>query len=196
VVAAVTAAVAGLVLAAGAGRRFGSPKAVVEIDGERLVDRAVRTLREGGAAPAYVVGGAVALDVPGAVVVANPDWAEGIGSSLRAGLAALTDDCLAVAVVLVDQPGLTGAAVERVLSRADGPATVVVATYAGALGHPVVLGRDHWAEAGRLAVGDTGARPFLAAHAALVTLVECSDVATDADVDRPGDLDRFRSVTP
>ena len=187
--------VAGLVLAAGAGRRFGGAKAVVEIDGERLVDRAVRTLGEGGAAPAYVVAGAVALTVPGAIVVANPDWAEGIGSSLRAGLAALQEDAVAVAVVLVDQPGLTGAAVELVVARADGPATVVAATYAGALGHPVVLGRDHWAEVGRLAVGDAGARPFLAAHPELVTRVECSDVATDADVDRPGDLDRFRGLT-
>ena len=72
-------AVVGLVLAAGAGTRFGGPKAVVEIDGERLVDRAVRTLLDGGAAPAYVVTGALDVEVAGAIVVANPGWDEGIG---------------------------------------------------------------------------------------------------------------------
>ena len=185
--------VAGLVLAAGAGRRFGGPKAVVEIDGERLVDRAVRALIDGGAAPAYVVSGAVAVDVPGATVVANPDWEEGIGSSLRAGLDALPEDAVAGLVLLVDQPGLSAEAVARVVALAHGPSVVVAATYDGAWGHPVALGRDHWAAVVRLAVGDRGARPFLDAHPELVTLVECGDVATAADVDRPSDLDRFNS---
>lgn len=187
--------VAGLVLAAGAGQRFGGPKAVAEIDGERLVDRAVRVLLDGGADPAYVVSGAVPLDVPRAVVVANPDWADGIGSSLRAGLQALPAEVDAVVVVLVDQPGLTADAVARLVSSADGPSTVASATYDGVLGHPVTLGRDHWAEVARLAVGDTGARPFLAANPGLVTLVECADVSSVDDVDRPADLDRFRSPT-
>jgi nicotine blue oxidoreductase len=187
--------VAGLVLAAGAGTRFGGPKAVAELDGLRLVDRAVRTLLDGGIDPAYVVAGAVPLEVHGAVVVPNPDWAQGIGSSLRAGLAALPDDVVAVVVVLVDQPGLTAAAVARVVSRITGPKTVASATYDGALGHPVALGRDHWTEVGRLAVGDTGARPFLTAHPELVARVECGDVASADDVDRPDDLRRFGRTT-
>ena len=103
--------VAGLVLAAGEGRRFGGPKALVEIDGERLVDRAVRVLREAGLATAYVVQGAAPLTVPGAQVVDNAGWAEGLGSSLRAGLSALAPDVSAVVVLVVDQPGLTAAAV-------------------------------------------------------------------------------------
>lgn len=188
--------VAGLVLAAGAGRRFGGPKAVAELDSERLVDRAVRTLRDGGADPAYVVSGAVPLDVADAVVVINADWEEGIGSSLRAGFAALPSSVVAVVVVLVDQPGLSADAVARLVGSADGAGTVASATYDGVLGHPVALGRDHWAEVARLAVGDRGARPFLAAHPELVTPVECADVASADDVDRPGDLDRFRRTTP
>ena len=81
--------IGGLVLAAGAGRRFGGPKALVEVAGERWVDRAARVLREGGAEPIVVVVGAAPVEVPGAdSVVANPAWAEGMGSSLRAGLAA------------------------------------------------------------------------------------------------------------
>ena len=82
--------VAGVLLAAGEGSRFGGPKAVAELDGERLVDRAVRVLRLGGCDPVVVVLGAAVVEVPGAdLVVVNPDWATGMGSSLRAGLAAL-----------------------------------------------------------------------------------------------------------
>lgn len=185
--------VAGLVLAAGAGRRFGGPKALATIDGERLVDRAVRTVRDGGADPVYVVAGAAPLAVAGAVVVDNPDWVTGMGSSLRAGLAALPDDSDAVLVVLVDQPGLTAAAVARLLDTAGrtGPDTVAVATYGGQQRHPVALGRHHWTEVSDRAVGDVGARPFLAAHPDLVTPVECGDVADARDLDTAEDLESF-----
>lgn len=184
--------VAGLVLAAGAGRRFGGPKALVKLDGERLVDRAVRALRDGGADPVYVVSGAVALDVPGAVEVPNPAWSEGMGSSLRAGLAALAgcpEVVVAAAVVLVDQPGLNSDAVARLVGRTDGAQVLAVATYGGQQGHPVILGRAHWAEVARLATGDVGARPFLRARAESVTRVECGDVATGLDVDTPLELE-------
>ncbi len=71
--------VAGLVLAAGAGRRFGGPKALAMLDGERLVDRAVSLVRNGGCSPILVVSGAATLDVADAAVVENPDWADGNG---------------------------------------------------------------------------------------------------------------------
>jgi CTP:molybdopterin cytidylyltransferase MocA len=188
-------AVAGLVLAAGAGKRFGGPKAVAALGAERLVDRAVRTLLDGGVAPAYVVSGAVSLDVPGAVVVDNPDWRSGIGSSLRAGLAALPSDVVAAVVVLVDQPGLTAEAVRRVAASVEGPGGLASATYDGVLGHPVALGRDHWAGAAGMALGDTGARPYLLARPEVVVRVECGDVASAEDVDVPADLERFGRAT-
>ncbi|MGH8892342.1 MAG: nucleotidyltransferase family protein [Actinomycetes bacterium] len=186
--------VVGLVLAAGAGRRFGGPKALAELDGERLVDRAVRTVHEGGVDRVYVVSGAVALQVAGAVVVDNPEWDSGMGSSLVAGLAALPEDAVAALVVLVDQPGLTAAAVARVVARADeaGTDTVAVATYDGQRRHPVALGRNHWPEVTRLASGDVGARPFLDTHPGPVAEVDCTDVADAADVDSPDDLESFR----
>lgn len=183
--------VAGLVLAAGEGRRFGGPKALVELDGERLVDRAVRVLREAGITTAYVVQGAAVLDVREAEVVDNPDWREGMGSSLRAGLAALPVGVEAVVVVPVDQAGLTAAAVRRVAHAAPAPrAALVTATYGGRGGHPVLLGRDHWPQVSASAVGDVGARPFLAALAGVVVQVECGDVADGADIDTPQDLAR------
>jgi len=186
--------VAGLVLAAGAGRRFGGPKAVVELQGERLVDRAVRVLAEGGVLRPYVVSGSVELSVAGAVVVDNPDWESGMASSLLAGLAAMPATAEAALVVLVDHVGLTPAAVRRVAGEVGGPASLVAATYGGRQGHPVVLGRDWWPEVRMTAGGDQGARVVLAAHRAVLVQVECADVASAADVDRPGDLATYRGT--
>jgi CTP:molybdopterin cytidylyltransferase MocA len=188
--------VAALVLAAGAGSRYGAPKALVELDGERLVDRAIRVLRQGGIIPTYVVQGAAVLtDLSGAEVVDNPDWPSGMGSSLRAGISALPAAVQAVVVVPVDQPGLTAAALGRVLAAAQGhrQQALVVATYAGRRGHPVLLGRRHWAGVAGAAVGDTGARAYLATRPDVVE-VECADVASGVDVDEPADLDRFRTT--
>lgn len=176
--------VAGLVLAAGEGRRFGGPKAPVVIDGERLVDRAVRVLRAGGCHPVYVVLGAWQGDVVDAVVVMNPEWPEGMGSSLRVGLeaVAVTEGVDRVVVTLVDLPGLTGEAVARLASS---PARIAAAAYAGERGHPVMLGVEHFAGAAAAARGDAGARDYLRAHADEVALVEVGDVASGEDLDAP-----------
>jgi nicotine blue oxidoreductase len=186
--------VAGLVLAAGEGRRYGRPKALVELGGRLLVERAVGALTEGGCGPVTVVLGASAdevvrrADLDGTRTVLNPAWATGMGSSLRAGLAALTaGHADAALVLLVDTPGIGAAAVRRLAGYAAAD-VVAVATYDGRRGHPVLLGRQHWAEVARLADGDAGARPFLAAHPGLVTPVPCEDIADGTDVDVPADL--------
>jgi nicotine blue oxidoreductase len=184
--------VAGLLLAAGEGSRMGRPKALLELDGERLVDRGVRLLRDGGCAPVLVVSGAVSVEVIGAVVVPNPDWRSGMGSSLRVGIAALPPGVAAVVVALVDQPLVTPAAVRRLVEAHAGGARIAVATYAGRPRNPVLVGREHFAEVSEAAVGDVGARDFLRAHPELVTPVACDDVAAPDDVDTPDDLDRLR----
>lgn len=185
---------AGLLLAAGGGRRYGGPKALVKLGGDLLVDRALRVLTEGGCTPRVVVLGAAAdevisrADLPAATVVRNPAWESGMASSLRVGLTALQDtDATAALVLLVDTPGIGAAAVRRV-GTAAAPGSVAVATYAGRPGHPVLLGRDHWPEVIRTARGDTGAREFLAAHPDLVRQIPCDDIADNDDVDVPGDL--------
>src|SRR3569833_774786 len=116
----------GLLLAAGEGRRLGTPKALVEIDGVRLTDRGVRMLHEAGCTPIIVVTGAARVDVAGAVVVHNPDWRPGMGSSLRAGLSALAPDCPAVVIALVDQPNVTAEAVLRLRAAHEDGARVAV----------------------------------------------------------------------
>lgn len=184
--------VAGLVLAAGSGSRYGSPKALVEYEGSRLVDRAGRLLSSGGCDPVVVVSGAVSLTVPGAIVVHNPAWESGMGSSLRAGLRALTASAAgAVVVALVDQPWVGVDAVRRLAtawSSSGGGVSVAVATYDGKRGNPVLLSRAVWPEVAELAVGDVGARPFLQAHPDLVTPVDCTGTGDPADVDTPADL--------
>jgi CTP:molybdopterin cytidylyltransferase MocA len=188
--------VAGLVLAAGSGSRLGSPKAVVEIDGERLVDRTVRTLRSGGADPIVVVLGAALVDVPEVTVVTNSDWASGMGSSLRVGLAALPGGSDAVVVSLVDQPSIPAAVVARLIEAHAGGAAVAVATYGGKRRNPVLLARETWPEVAELAVGDAGARPYLAAHADQVVPVPCDDLGVPDDIDTPADLARYRAEIP
>jgi nicotine blue oxidoreductase len=192
----VTGPVAGLLLAAGEGRRYGRPKALVELGGRLLVERAAAALAGGGCAPVVVVLGASSSEVlaraalPAVRAVVNPAWSTGMGSSLRAGLAELGGtDAVAAVVLLVDTPGIGEAAVRRLASYAAVDA-VVVGSYDGRRGHPVLLGREHWAEVSRLAEGDAGARPFLRAHPELVREVPCDDVADGTDVDVPADLPR------
>ncbi|MEH1165142.1 nucleotidyltransferase family protein [Micromonospora sp. CPCC 205539] len=191
-------ATAGLLLAAGAGRRYGRPKALVEWAGEPLVRHGIRLLTVGGCAPVHVVVGAGAdelPELPGAVPVRHDRWPEGLGSSLRRGLASLPADVPAAVVVLVDQPLLSPVAVHRVRAAYAGGAVVAVATYAGRPGHPVLLGRATWPLLDRYAVGDRGARDLLRARPDLVVEVPCDDAGSPVDVDTPADLPRLRTVS-
>lgn len=179
--------VTGVLLAAGAGTRYGMPKALAVAGGETFLARGIGVLRAAGLDRVVVVLGAAADEVAATVdltrvdVVRNPDWATGMGSSLRAGLAALDAETAAL-VLLVDTPGITPAAVARIAGHA-GPAALVAASYHGEQGHPVLLGREHWAGAADSATGDRGARAYLRAHAAELVLVPCDDVADGTDVD-------------
>ncbi|MFS8100753.1 nucleotidyltransferase family protein [Lentzea alba] len=184
--------VAGLLLAAGAGRRFGTPKALVPLDGKLFVDRAAELLRAAGCEPVVVVLGAKADEVrtqaslDGVTVVDNPNWETGMGSSLRTGLHAvgIAD---AVLVLPVDTPGVTVEALHRLMALAE-PKALARAVYDGEIGHPVLIGSDHFAGVMASAAGDQGARDYLKANT--VRHVECADVADGADIDQPGDLRR------
>ncbi|WP_295784117.1 NTP transferase domain-containing protein [uncultured Microbacterium sp.] len=181
------AAVSGLVLAAGEGRRFGGPKALARTAaGTPWVALAVRSLLEGGCRDVTVVLGAAADDaaplVPaGASIVRAEDWATGVAASLRAGLRALAaGDAVAALVLPVDTPDVVPAAVARVRRKAA-PGALAQATYDGAPGHPVLLGREHWDALSAAVRGDVGARAYLIAREA--ELVECGDLWSGADRD-------------
>jgi CTP:molybdopterin cytidylyltransferase MocA len=170
---------------------MGMPKALVTDDRGSWLVRGVELLRDGGCARITVVLGADAVrarsllvDLEVDVAVAD-DWAEGMGASLRTGLRSLDgsgDD--GVVLTLVDLPDLVPEVVGRVIAAGDGPAALARAAYDGKPGHPVLLGRDHWAGVVETAVGDQGAREYLADRD--VTLVECADLATGRDVDSRG----------
>lgn len=176
-----TSPAAGVVLAAGKGSRFGGPKAPFVYQGERLVDRAVRVLREAGCDPVFVILGAWEGNVDDALVIVNHGWEEGMGSSLRIALKwvnATTDADYAL-ITLVDLPGLTAEAVARVI---DAPAGIAVATFDGERGHPVRIPREHFRELIDSVGGDEGARAFLSGRSD-VTLVEVADIADGSDLD-------------
>ncbi|MGW6415969.1 nucleotidyltransferase family protein [Streptomyces sp. NPDC055055] len=190
--------VAGLLLAAGGGRRLGGrPKALLTHRGRPLVEHAVGVLRAAGCEVVHVVVGARAeavrerAELSGCVVVENPGWAEGMGSSLRVGLESLGADARGVdaaLVLLVDQPGIGAEAVARVRAAYGSRATLAAASYDGQRGHPVLFGSEHWAGIAAGAVGDRGARDYLAAHRDAITPVDCSDVAEPYDIDTEADL--------
>jgi CTP:molybdopterin cytidylyltransferase MocA len=171
---------------------MGRPKALVaDEDGTPWLARSVAALLSGGCEAVTVVLGAQADEArgllpPGPVtVVVADDWAQGMGASLRTGLAALgTTDGDAALVSLVDLPDVGPEVCRRVLAAADGRDALARATYAGRPGHPVLLGRHHWTGAAGSATGDTGARDYLATHDVLA--VECGDLASGRDVDTPG----------
>ncbi|MFE4756600.1 NTP transferase domain-containing protein [Streptomyces mirabilis] len=188
--------VAGLLLAAGGGRRLGGrPKALLEHRGRPLVEYAVGVLRAAGCTRVHVVLGARADAVrerarlDGCVLVDNPEWEHGMGSSLRAGLGSLAGTGARAALVsLVDQPGIGPRAVARVLAGYQDDTSLVSAAYDGVRGHPVLFGAAHWAGVAASATGDRGARAYLKEHEAAITLVECGDVAEPYDIDTEDDL--------
>lgn len=192
--------IAGLLLAAGGGRRLGGrPKALLPYRGRPLVEHAVDILREGGCDPVHVVVGAAREQVresartAGCVLVDNPDWERGMGGSLRAGLASVApEDADAVLVSLVDQPGIGAPAVARVRAAYRSRESLAAAAYDGRRGHPVLLGAAHWTGVVGSAREDAGARAYLRAHLAELTLVECADLADPSDIDTPEDLHHLR----
>lgn len=205
--------VAGLVLAAGAGSRYGHPKAlVVEQTGESWLVRAALALETGGCDPVLVVLGANGAEAEGLLCAAagrfeRPDrlrvihadrWADGLSASLDAGLERLqqnetdigtdtdthTEHGTVTAVALVPvDVPDLDAATVRRLVGAVTPETLRQAHFAGRPGHPVVIGRSHWSALREGLAGDTGARPYLQAHNA--TAVDCDDLGTGLDVDEP-----------
>jgi molybdenum cofactor cytidylyltransferase len=180
---------AGLVLAAGEGRRFGGTKQLAPLHGRPLLSYALEAVA--ALSPRVVVLGHAVdeilarVDLQGARPVICAGWREGQAASLRCGLAAL-DGADEVVVVLGDQPGITVEAVAAV-AAAGGDEDAVRATYAGVPGHPVLLRRPLLARAGELR-GDSGFRALL--ERARLREVEVGHLADPADIDTREELAR------
>lgn len=186
--------VAAIILAAGASRRLGRSKQLLTLEGETLLHRTARIAWESGLRPVRVVLGADAeihrealagLDIH---VIQNPEWEEGMGSSLRAGVAELPPEVEAALLLVCDQPALDGALLGRILAAHEAtPERVVAAHYAGICGIPALFPRSFFPKLGVMC-GDKGARSLLREGEA----VEVAFPGGELDLDVPADLERFR----
>lgn len=192
--------VTAILLAAGSGSRLGmGPKALLrKTNGETLLVAALAALLTGGCHRVVVVLGAEATRVAAQLetderitVVVNNAWSSGMGSSFALGVSEAPAQN-PVLVALVDQPGLNAELVKRlVLAHRSGRITAAGYARDGAAlrrGHPVLFAPEHSEPAARSAIGDAGARIYLAAHEDQIDLLDCSDLDSGLDIDTINDL--------
>ncbi|HTW52023.1 MAG TPA: molybdopterin-binding/glycosyltransferase family 2 protein [Stellaceae bacterium] len=191
--------VAALLLAAGKSSRMGINKMLVEVDGRPMVVRTAQRLLASPARPIVAVLGNQADKVDAALGklpverVANPDFADGLSTSLKRGLAALPVDVDAVVVCLGDMPLVAGRDIERLIAAfnpLEGRA-IVVPTRRGQRGNPILWSRQFFAEMQALK-GDQGARQLIEEHADLVAEIEMDSDAVLIDIDTPEALAQLR----
>jgi molybdenum cofactor cytidylyltransferase len=186
-----------IVLAAGASTRFGSPKQLAQVHGRPLLQLTVaRAVEVAGQAVTVVLGANAAQLVPmlrhsGASVVINREWEEGMGSSVRAGVARLPAAADGVMLLLADQPAVTADDLRRLVGTwRRQPQLIVAAQYAGTTGVPAIFPREHFATLSALR-GDAGARVLLKSGGDRVIRVPLHSAAID--IDTPGDLQNLHN---
>jgi len=189
-----------LLLAAGQSRRMGGPnKLLAAIDGTPMVAHVARRLLASRARPIVAVLGNQADTVDIALGklpvkrVRNPEFAAGLSTSLKRGIAALPSDLDGVIVCLGDMPLISGRHLERLIAAfnpLEGRA-IIVPTRRGKRGNPVLWSRQFFPEMTGLA-GDVGAKHLIGEHAEFVAEVEMDDAAVLVDIDTPEALDAFR----
>ena len=192
--------VSAVLLAVGAGSRFGGGKLLALYRGRPLIEGALANLADAPVDETVVVVGDYAkrlcevCEPYGARVVVNPEWRRGQSTSVRAGLHALRPDARAAVVLLADQPLVGAGAVERLVGAFERGAKVAVATYKGRPRNPVLFSRGVWPLLEAQLSGDEGARPFLRRHPELVVRVPCDGLGNPADVDTAEDLRRLEGL--
>ena len=192
--------IAALILAAGQSRRMGEiNKLLAEIDGKPMVARVVEIVRASKAAPITIVTGheadRVKAALPGDLAfVQNPDYADGLSTSLKTGIAALPDDIDGVLVCLGDMPGIDTGMINRLIAAFDPleGREICVPTHKGKRGNPVLWGKRFLPEMAGLA-GDVGAKHLIGEHADLVVEVEMEEDGVLIDIDTPDALTRYRA---
>ena len=183
-----------IILAAGGSTRLAAPKQLLPVGGRSFLRHAADTALASVCRPVVVVLGAKAeelqtelagLDV---TIVNNTQWQRGLGSSIRAGMAAIeAASCEAVAIMLCDQPLVSAQLLNRLVETKAG---VAAAEYGGTVGVPALFTAEFFAELTALP-GDTGAKGLLLRHAARIARVPFPEAALD--IDTPEDYQRFRN---
>ncbi|MBS1802056.1 MAG: nucleotidyltransferase family protein [Acidobacteria bacterium] len=194
-----TPSVPAVIIAAGSSSRLGQPKQLLVFKGETLLQRAIRIAHEAGAAPIFVVLGAHHSQIesgldPSAIVVTNPEWQQGMATSIRAGIHALDikePQPAGVLLLLCDQPAVTPDHLRRMLTAFQrDPVTAVASVYAGRRGIPALFPRNAFPDLLGLR-GDHGARGLLADPERAVIEVPLEN--GELDIDRPEDLAHLRA---
>jgi molybdenum cofactor cytidylyltransferase len=188
--------IAGVVLAAGAGRRFGAPKQLAPLGGRPMLERVLAAIAAAPLDRVFVVLGAEAeaivagVDLRGTEPVICDDWEAGLSASLRTGVAcADASGAESVVVVLGDQPMISPNSIAKTIA-ARGDVAAVRANYGGTPAHPVLLERELFAKVGGLR-GDAGARDLLTGVP--VREVDCDGLGSPADVDTPLELEAVQA---
>ncbi|MBD8507136.1 NTP transferase domain-containing protein [Hoyosella sp. G463] len=182
----------GIILAAGAGNRYGQPKILAH--GGAWLRTATATLQQGGCARVYIATGAARPPLPpGTTEIHVPGWNTGLGTTVHAAITALdaltcnNDDRDGLVLHTIDTPDVGADVLARLIDHHPGSWGITRALYQGRPGHPVIIGRDHWqpllASLAADASGDAGARHYLRGQQ--VIGIECGDLATGADIDHP-----------
>jgi molybdenum cofactor cytidylyltransferase len=189
--------VAAIVLAAGMSRRMGAPKQLLRLDGKSLLEHALDNVRGSSVDEIVLVLGAAADEVrqqlatDGLRVVFNPDFQQGMGTSLRKGLAAVSPPVEGALIVLADQPFVRSSTLDQMIAywRKSGP-QILIPLYRGFRGNPVLLDRSVFPELMNLA-GDIGCRAIFGAHTESIDKLAVNDVGILLDIDSAEDWKRF-----
>jgi len=191
--------IAGLVLAAGRSSRMAPRNKLLEpvVVGEPMVRRVAASALGSGAEPVILVTGHEAPAVAAALrgldvtIVANPDYADGLSTSLRAGLRALPPGIDGALILLGDMPEVEGSVLRALMAAFTGTNAICVPVRHGRKGNPVLWGSRYFAEMMEL-TGDSGAKPLMARHEAQIIEVEVMTDSIFEDVDAPEDLERLK----
>ena len=183
-----------VVLAAGAGKRMGAVKPLLEIDGEPALARVIEAARGAGMKEIIVVLGHAAggikerLDLSGCRTVVNPDYSSGMASSLRAGIGALPPEARGFIVLHADMPYVSPKTIESVIAAGKAGARIAAPVYRGKRGFPVYIDRDCIAGLVETLLGEIGARDYIAAHPEELLEIPVDDPGAVTDLDTPEDL--------
>jgi molybdenum cofactor cytidylyltransferase len=189
--------VSAIVLAAGSSTRMGTVKPLVRIGGETMLERTLSALRESRVDEIIVVLGHSAdliqrsVGFDGARIVINDSYYEGMASSLRTGLSSLRADAAGVLIVLADQPFLKHETIDRLIDEyRENKPEIIVPTYNGFRGNPVLLDRSVFDELAELK-GDIGCRAIFQDHRGGILKLPVQDAGVLLDLDTPADVERF-----
>ncbi len=191
-----------VVLAAGKGKRLGTIKPLVLIDGEPALIRVIRSIRNAGVETIIVVLGHAAesvkahVDLTGCRVVTNPGYETGMAGSLIRGIESVSPAAEGILIFHADMPAVKAETIRAVIQRAKQGARIAAPSYRTQRGFPVYLHRSCFQELLPTLTGNVGARRYIAQHLEELVLVEVDDPGVVHDIDRPEDLRKEETYEP